>query len=420
MTFDEAIEPLTVSEFVDRHLGSRYLLLRPGVPRFEHLIRWDEVNTALRHVRFSPQRLRLVQSGKTIPAGSYTFVDDDASGGSSLDARRFERLLASGATLSINKVDEMFPEVQTFAESCEEQFRIPVGVNLYAGWRTDNGFDLHWDRHDTLILQIAGRKHWTVYEPTVEHPLDDRLLTPPPTPTAAPVWDGPLEAGDLLYMPRGWWHVARPLDEPTLHITAGLRHRTAATLLRWVGAELNKQASFRADLPVKAAAAGQAAYAATVREMVAAALTDDVVERYLRMVEHEIPARPRVQLPDAAMSKPVRLEPDTPLRLASGHQLHLDPPTAGRTLLFKIGETSWTCDIGLAPALRRLRGGRPTTIKEMGAAIEPMYRLPLRMFVETMLAQHVIWAERPQPTPASASISPPTHASSVPPSTVMI
>ncbi len=69
---------------------------------------------------------------------------------------RLERFLAGGATLSINKVDELFGEVQALAELVEELFRIQLGVYLYAGWRTDNGFDLHWDRHDTIILQISG------------------------------------------------------------------------------------------------------------------------------------------------------------------------------------------------------------------------------------------------------------------------
>ena len=72
MTFEEAIAPLTVSEFVAHHLGTRFLLAKPGVPRFRDLVRWDEVNQTLRHVRFSPDRLRLVQSGKTVPASAFT------------------------------------------------------------------------------------------------------------------------------------------------------------------------------------------------------------------------------------------------------------------------------------------------------------------------------------------------------------
>jgi ribosomal protein L16 Arg81 hydroxylase len=393
MTFDEIIRPLTVREFADTYFGVRYLLAKPGTPRFRALVQWDEINAALRHVRFSPQRLRVVQNAKTLPASAYTFVDDDASGGSSLDARRLEQFLAKGATLSINKVDELFPEVQALAESCEELFRIPVGANLYAGWRTDNGFDLHWDRHDTLILQISGRKRWTVYEPTVEHPMDDRLLTEPPKPTGAPVWEGLLEEGDLLYMPRGWWHVAYPLDEPTLHVTIGLRHRTGATLLRWVAAELNKHVEFRRDLPLLDSPQAQATYATTLRDLLTAAVTDDIVERYMRVVEDAVPARPRVFLPDAAMPTPVRLTPDTPLRLIAGGRLYLDPPKEGRTVTFKIGESDWSCDIGLVPALRLLRQARPTTLRDMTATVEPNYRLPLRIFVDTLLARHAMWSE---------------------------
>jgi ribosomal protein L16 Arg81 hydroxylase len=395
MTFDEIIEPLTVREFADTYLGVRYLLAKPGTPRFKGLVRWDEINTALQHVRFSPQRLRVVQNAKTVPPSVYTFVDDDASGGSSLDARRLEGFLAKGATLSINKVDELFPEVQALAESCEELFRIQVGANLYAGWRTDNGFDLHWDRHDTMILQISGRKRWKVYEPTVEHPMDDRLLTAPSKPTAPPVWEGLLEEGDFLYMPRGWWHVAYPLDEPTLHVTLGVRHRTGAGLLRWVAAELNKRVEFRRDLPLLESPESQSAYATTLRDLLAAAVTNDIVERYMRVVEDAVPARPRVCLPDAAMpaSAPVRLTADTPLRLTAGGRLYLDPPEEGRSVTFKIGGNDWSCDMALAPALRLLRQARPTTMREMSAAVDPNYRLPLRIFVDTLLARQAIWAE---------------------------
>ena len=46
----------------------------------------------------------------------------------------------------------------------------------------------------------------------------------------APLWEGMLEDGDLLYIPRGWWHVATPLDEPTLHLTVGVNNLTKAPI----------------------------------------------------------------------------------------------------------------------------------------------------------------------------------------------
>ena len=49
-----------------------------------------------------------------------------------------------------------------------------------------------------------------------------------------------LEAGDLLYIPRGWWHVAMPLDEPTLHLTVGVNNLTGADFLRWFADRLRR------------------------------------------------------------------------------------------------------------------------------------------------------------------------------------
>ena len=116
------------------------------------------------------------------------------------------------------------------AESLERVFRVRIQVNAYAGWRTSHGFDLHWDDHDVFILQIAGRKKWKVYGMTRKYPLA-RDVEPATDKPDTPLWEGMLEDGDLLYIPRGWWHVATPLDEPTLHLTVGVNNPNGADLL---------------------------------------------------------------------------------------------------------------------------------------------------------------------------------------------
>jgi hypothetical protein len=113
----------------------------------------------------------------------------------------------------------------------------------------------------------------------------------------------------------------------------------------------------------------------------------------MRMVDREIPTRARVHLPEAAMRAPVLLQLDTPLRLATGHQLNMDQPAEGDTVTFEIGGTGLSCHVALLPALRLLRGARPTTLNEMGVPIQPVFRLPLRMLVETLIARGAIWAE---------------------------
>ena len=119
------------------------------------------------------------------------------------------------------------PPITDIAESLERLFRVRIQVNAYAGWRTSHGFDLHWDDHDVFILQVAGRKQWKVYGMTRKYPLAVDVEPTVEKPDA-PLWEGMLEDGDLLYIPRGWWHVATPLDEPTLHLTVGVNNvRTA-------------------------------------------------------------------------------------------------------------------------------------------------------------------------------------------------
>ena len=98
-------------------------------------------------------------------------------------------------------------------------------VNLYAGWRTQKGFNLHFDGHDTMILQVHGRKYWKVYRPTRLHPFADDIKMAYVLRTLRV--EGVLENGGMLYLPRGW--CVRPAaDEPSLHLTqARASHRRA-------------------------------------------------------------------------------------------------------------------------------------------------------------------------------------------------
>jgi hypothetical protein len=51
---------------------------------------------------------------------------------------------------------------------------------------------------------------------------------------AEPLLDVTLEAGDLLYLPRGFWHRAIPLAEPSLHLSVGTYAPTVHDYVSWV------------------------------------------------------------------------------------------------------------------------------------------------------------------------------------------
>jgi ribosomal protein L16 Arg81 hydroxylase len=226
---EHILSPISTNEFIERHFGKSFLHVPGSKGKFGDLVPWNKLNQILEEHRLEPPRLRLYQAGKPIVPEKYLTRDGWRS---RLQAAELTNLLAQGATLIVDAFDELYRPVRELAVALERVFRIGVQANLYAGWRTDQGFDCHYDDHDTVILQIAGRKHWKVYRPTRLYPLEkERDVEVAKEPTEDPIWDNVLEDGDMLYIPRGWWHVVYPVDEPTLHLTVGLRNHRGLDLL---------------------------------------------------------------------------------------------------------------------------------------------------------------------------------------------
>src|SRR5678815_2778342 len=207
--FDRLIAPLTRDEFLSKHWGKSFAHLNGPGGRFTPILSWDQLNAMLEYQRLGPQQIDLVHDGK--PVDLKRFFEFPVGRPPRLKSAGLVSALSEGATLVIDNVDALVPSVRQIAETVEHVLRTATTVNLYAGWRAQKGFDLHWDGQDTLILQVSGRKQWRVYRPTREHPLEHDPETAP-APTGAPIWEGVLEDGDALYLPRGWWHVATPLN----------------------------------------------------------------------------------------------------------------------------------------------------------------------------------------------------------------
>ncbi|HEV7892507.1 MAG TPA: cupin domain-containing protein, partial [Pyrinomonadaceae bacterium] len=247
----EILAPIAPEEFFESSWGVNVLHVGGATGRFRHFMPWPRLSEILRRHRLGFPRLRLVRDGKPLPVASYL---RHVSGGRQkitiprIKSSELTKQLREGATLVLDAVDELSEPVEELAVRLELLFREHVQVNMYAGWQTSRGFDLHWDDHDVFILQVAGRKRWSVYGETRRAPLVSDVEKAA-RPTCEPVWTATLEDGDLLYIPRGWWHVAEPLAEPTLHLTVGVHNRTGLDLLRWLSERMRASEAFRRDLP---------------------------------------------------------------------------------------------------------------------------------------------------------------------------
>ena len=89
-----------------------------------------------------------------------------------------------------------------------------------------------------------------MYEPVVELPLQDQKYSKAKHgEPGEPVEDGVLEAGDTMYLPRGWLHDALTTDSESLHLTIGVKVYTWLDAAKAALDECGTDAGFRRSVP---------------------------------------------------------------------------------------------------------------------------------------------------------------------------
>ena len=239
------LRPLTVPYFLREIWTQRFVHIQGEQAKFAELFSWSVLNSILEAQRFTAGRLKLVKETHLIEPRRYHYRPEHKL---LVSAPALVEHLRAGATLILNEVEVCHRPLRECAMALEALFGVHVFVNLYAGFGHERGFLRHWDSQDTLILQIAGRKDWKVWAPTRRWPLDPDV-SEAPQPTGEPVWNGLLSEGAMFYIPRGWWHVATPVDEPCLHLTVTIQNKTGLELLQWLMDRLRGEEVVRRDIP---------------------------------------------------------------------------------------------------------------------------------------------------------------------------
>ncbi len=302
-----------------------------------------------------------------------------------LEPARLRDQLRDGATLVLDGVDQLHAPVRELAASLERELGERVQVNLYASWRERRGFGLHWDDHDVLVLQVSGRKRWQVHGATRPHPLH-RDVAVPDVPGGEPVWDGHLDAGAVIHVPRGHWHDAMAGGEPSLHLTVGLIRPTGIELLAWLADRLRAVEAYRRDLPRRAGAEERRRHSAALREALLEFWPDDLLDDYFDWEDARAESRPRLSLPWGVVDD--RLEDGRRLRHNLPRAGHLRPHRDGVEL--RALSRSWVFDASAAPALALVLDGEPHRVGELLDAGSPGDRERLRELLVYLCRQDVL------------------------------
>lgn len=386
---EQLLSPLTVDEFLTNFWGQTFKHV-PGAPdKFSHLLPWQRLNEALEQHRLDFPRIRLTRDGERLQPGSYISHSRPGQKRVAVPRLRYEKLtqeLNSGATLVLDAVDELYEPLRAIAEALELFFHERIQINAYASWKTSRGFDLHWDDHDVFILQVTGRKHWMIHGMTLAYPLTGDPKEPKPT--EPPLWDHILEAGDLLYIPRGFWHVAYPLNEPTLHLTVGVHNRAGLDLLRWLVNRMRSREMFRMDLPRFATEETIQAHLMQMRSELLAEWDDDILNRYFADLDASAISRPRLSLACAPVAG----------SLPSGNMLvrllaprPLDLKVESGVVHFTSQRKDWRLAVEALPILRHLDKHRVCSVSELcEVAKSEVDERRVRMFLKELLMNGLV------------------------------
>jgi len=288
--------------------------------------------------------LRMAKDGTVHPGSAFT--RGGGAGATVADQAADDKVLvrlAEGSTLVLQALHRTWPPVVRFPAALSAELGHPVQVNAYITPPQNQGFAPHYDVHDVFVLQVAGRKHWTIHEPVVADPLDSQNWEKYRAAVAAraaddpPVIDAVLEPGDALYLPRGTIHSAQALGEVCIHLTVGVHPLTRYTLVRSLLDLAEQDAALRASLPVGVDLADpdvlepvlkntQAELHRLLDTVSAADVADRVADRLMGGTRPE-PMGPLAQLAAAA-----DLAADTGLRLRPGLRFRLRVDESGVVL----------------------------------------------------------------------------------------
>jgi len=250
--FHRLISPMEPGIFFAEYWEKKPLIIsRKQSDYYADLLSLADVDHIISSTHLRHPAVRLVKNGSPVNLHKYA---TDRNWGSELvsglaDVDKLLDEYQGGATILLQSLNRHWRPLSLLCRNLEQFFTHPVHANIYLTPRASQGFAPHYDTQETFILQAAGSKHWRIYDSPVPlphpgQPYNSKL------PTGRPQYEFDLEAGDLIYMPRGYVHEALTSQTISLHITVAVSVYTWVEVFSEALSACREDPRFRKSLPI--------------------------------------------------------------------------------------------------------------------------------------------------------------------------
>jgi bifunctional lysine-specific demethylase and histidyl-hydroxylase NO66 len=212
------LHPLTVESFLNEIWGTTHYHVSRNCPGyFDGLLGGSaSVDELLGFFRPDLSLVRLVREQDKKEPYLYRLANGV------FDAAAIGKDFADGYSIVLESIHRYVRAIASLLHAIEVELNFATQVNAYFTPPQSQGFVAHYDDHDVLILQIRGSKIWHLFDGADVAPHEMVRQEPVAAAALPSPTDVRLEAGDVLYLPRGRVHAAEATSELSVHLTLGL------------------------------------------------------------------------------------------------------------------------------------------------------------------------------------------------------
>jgi ribosomal protein L16 Arg81 hydroxylase len=302
--FSDITTPIGRDRFFSTFWTRQAVHLKQDGRTFDEYFGWEALNTILNAGNLVFPKIKVSRSDRPIPSEEFT---TDVGGHRIVDPRAVLNLFQDGASFGVTGADSYWAPLRSVVDGIYDELLESVHANVYCSPPRTQGFQCHFDLHEVFVLQVEGEKHWRVFRPTTDAPVQGWRPEDAPSAPTEPYLDVILSKGDILYVPRGHWHYAVVEDSISLHLTMGVTCRKGTAFLDWLASELSGDPIWRRNAPLMNTSTSGGAFTGPAglaewgdglrRSMVEKLSEADVFERFCREVLDGIRPTRNVEMP---------------------------------------------------------------------------------------------------------------------------